>query len=541
MLSGSCLMRALSRSAPVRPRGTKVSGALLQGKPLPTRVTADERDLDDDLADTVDAAVTQHEDVRMHMSYGLVRPRTPLLERCKIGFVSLPEVVQQRLNAVVRTVPRARLVQEAAGLSDALRARTRFALAHGAALQSGPVQQAESAPVIVYDRVKAMAYAAVRLPGVFGCVSRVLAELAMRRPAFQPTRVLDYGCGPGTALLAIDHVWPGVMRAATAIEPSPGMEWIAQQLLGPELRARVTFNTYQGDEVPSKDAASYDLVVVSYVLSELTTPKVRRRLVRSLWQRLQPGGMLVIIEPGTPVGALCVREARHSLLGVGEHDVNKGGTPVDGRATTVAPCPHDGACPLDLASTWCHFGQRVRRTQLLRSAKSAQNNFEDEKFSYVILERMTLAAERAADVAAAAAAPVEPFARILGPPNKRSGHVVLRGCFADGSANSITVPRSAGAQQYTSARKSGWGDVLRGLGGIRRDPMPRLSLTPRREPSDADADADTTPTPPKTTAKPTTDKPRGEKPKAPPVPAFEDDDAVNAEFARRAFRKRSPE
>ena len=42
----------------------------------------------------------------------------------------------------------------------------------------------------------------------------------------------------------------------------------------------------------------YDICTLSYVLSELATPKVRRRLLRSLWSRLRVGSVLAIIEPG---------------------------------------------------------------------------------------------------------------------------------------------------------------------------------------------------------------------------------------------------
>jgi ribosomal protein RSM22 (predicted rRNA methylase) len=58
-----------------------------------------------------------------------------------------------------------------------------------------------------------------------------MTELRLRRPEFVPERVLDYGCGPGTALMAIDHVWPSKIAKAIAIEPSSGMEWIAQQIV----------------------------------------------------------------------------------------------------------------------------------------------------------------------------------------------------------------------------------------------------------------------------------------------------------------------
>ncbi len=52
----------------------------------------------------------------------------------------------------------------------------------------------------------------------------------------------------------------------------------------------------------------FDLVVASYVIGEARSPSERRRLVDSLWRRT--GGMLVLVEPGTPVGSANIREAR---------------------------------------------------------------------------------------------------------------------------------------------------------------------------------------------------------------------------------------
>jgi ribosomal protein RSM22 (predicted rRNA methylase) len=44
-------------------------------------------------------------------------------------------------------------------------------------------------------------------------------------------------------------------------------------------------------------------------------------------------------------------------------------------------CPHDGTCPMP-SSSWCHFSQRVQRTQLqMASKRDASVNWEDEKFS----------------------------------------------------------------------------------------------------------------------------------------------------------------
>lgn len=60
----------------------------------------------------------------------------------------------------------------------------------------------------------------------------------------------------------------------------------------------------------------HDLVVASYVLSELPDDKERRATVRSLWESTAPGGIVVFVEPGTPVGFRIIRDARAQLLGL---------------------------------------------------------------------------------------------------------------------------------------------------------------------------------------------------------------------------------
>ncbi len=70
-----------------------------------------------------------------------------------------------------------------------------------------------------------------------------------------------------------------------------------------------------------------DLVVASYVLGELPDPA---GTAEHLWR--QSTDTLALIEPGTPAGYRRILAARAAVIGAGGH--------------TVAPCPHDLACPL---------------------------------------------------------------------------------------------------------------------------------------------------------------------------------------------------
>ena len=40
------------------------------------------------------------------------------------------------------------------------------------------------------------------------------------------------------------------------------------------------------------------------------------------------------------------------------------------QAHVVAPCPHDGTCPMDGTGSWCHFSQRFQRSDLGIGAKT---------------------------------------------------------------------------------------------------------------------------------------------------------------------------
>ncbi|MDG4862541.1 small ribosomal subunit Rsm22 family protein, partial [Streptomyces sp. T-3] len=137
---------------------------------------------------------------------------------------------------------------------------------------------------------------------------------------------------------------------------------------------------------------------------------------------------VVVIEPGTPDGYARVLAARDALLAAG--------------FSIAAPCPHDGACPIEPGSDWCHFSARVSRSSLHRQVKGGSLPYEDEKFSYV----------------AAARFPVSPVsARVTRRPQIRKGQVLLDLCTRDSGLTRTTVTKRHGAL-YKAARDVDWGD-----------------------------------------------------------------------------------
>ena len=259
----------------------------------------------------------------------------------------------------------------------------------------------------------------------------------------------------------------------------------------------------------------FDMVVSSYALGEIPEGVARvgrsgrvernqRQLdvtIRQLWDKVAPGGILVIAEPGTPRGSALVRRARALVLEVARRDAEqnarRNGVSPDLSAVeayVVAPCQHDGACPIkeehreDGFATWCHFPQRALRSKYAREMNQSARPYQDEKFSYVVLRkqpraearrRAARATRRARDARAdddsddaeephhesVVRESVEEWSRVIRSPKKRKGHVVVELCTARGEIERAVIAKSHGSDQgigregYKFARKLRWGDL----------------------------------------------------------------------------------
>jgi ribosomal protein RSM22 (predicted rRNA methylase) len=265
------------------------------------------------------------------------------------------------------------------------------------------------------------AYLATRLPATYAAVATALTEL--HRIAFAPVSQLDLGTGLGSAVWAAAEAFPSLHRV-TAVDAVAGMLATAGEAAaaGPDAVRSAAFRS--ADLARFAPDGRYDLVTAAYALNELP-----REAALALLDRVWPAtaGALVLVEPGTPASYARLMELRAHLIAHG--------------ATILAPCPHDGPCPLQ--ADWCHFAVRLARSSAHRAAKGARRGFEDEKFSYVV-------AARAVDDDRARP-------RILRHPLVRPGHVRFRLCTA-GGIEEATVARSDPG--YRGARKRSWGDRL---------------------------------------------------------------------------------
>jgi ribosomal protein RSM22 (predicted rRNA methylase) len=275
----------------------------------------------------------------------------------------------------------------------------------------------------ISSEADALAYALARMPATYAAVTASLNALGEVRPDIAPASLLDVGAGPGTASWAAAATFAS-LRSFALLDANSALRALALELC--RNNPRLNEMTYRRGEARAAlaEAAPADLVVASYMIGEVGDAE-RSALAEQLWAKARD--TLVIVEPGTPAGYRRVVALRAQLIGSGAH--------------VAAPCPHDGACPLQ-APDWCHFTQRLPRLRAHMQVKAAELPFEDEKFSYVALTRTPVARR---------------LARVLAQPVVSKVEVTAKLCTADG-LQIAKLPRRD-KTGYARARRWRWGDA----------------------------------------------------------------------------------
>ncbi|MDA9444831.1 SAM-dependent methyltransferase [Bradyrhizobium sp. CCBAU 51745] len=276
----------------------------------------------------------------------------------------------------------------------------------------------------IKSEADALAYALARMPATYAAVAASLSALAEIAPDFAPETLLDVGAGPGTASWAAAEAFPS-LQDFTLLDANATLSRLALELARDSTRL-ADCRYLPGDAATNlAEVAQADLVVASYIIGEISEAD-QRKLAETMWAKARHA--LVVIEPGTPAGYDRILALRAQLIAQG--------------AFVAAPCPHEKPCPL-IAPDWCHFNQRLPRSQAHRQIKGAEVPFEDERFIYVALTR-TPPAIRAA--------------RVLAPPEVGKVEVTAKLCTGDG-VDLAKVPRRDKAA-YASARRWRWGEAV---------------------------------------------------------------------------------
>ena len=277
---------------------------------------------------------------------------------------------------------------------------------------------------------EAAVYSLMRMPATFSAVSFAL-EKVCEMSDFVPRSLLDAGAGTGGATFAANEFF--ALDSITCLEREPAMENIGKKLFsfGEDkairearyIRADLVEEATKANDNSKKYVS--DLVISSYVLNEMSMED-RMKVVKWLWDNTEK--MLVIIEPGTPVGFANIRRIRDFLMEQG--------------AYVCAPCPHMENCPVT-GDDWCHFTVRVQRGKIHKMLKNADVPYEDEKFSYIACSREPLKMDKCG--------------RIMRHPITLKGRVELSICTSDGIYTKTVTKKDNEA--YKCAKKVDCGDI----------------------------------------------------------------------------------
>jgi len=269
---------------------------------------------------------------------------------------------------------------------------------------------------ILYGPNEVMAAFKFRLFPNYTIVKRVLQEVQslMGPDSFQPKKVIDFGIGCGSASAAATDVWPGSIQWIHGIDPSHTMREGAETFLTEYHRRskeqssdggdddddekipaiatttsspRLTFSAHLSAEASTSN--SFDLALFVYTATELPQNSSTLAAAALLWEKLSPGGLFVMIEPGTPDGFSSVRTVRNMLLDCSNVPVRDDVDEADDddeqeeeseepsprhpdECYIIAPCTHSGACPMDRFKR-----HSPRQTQI--DVTNAQARKEDEE------------------------------------------------------------------------------------------------------------------------------------------------------------------
>ena len=242
--------------------------------------------------------------------------------RNHLGASIVPYTLQSALNRLLKGYPRRQLRQDVSSLAESYAKMTKVSaksLLDSNFEKSSAWSEADrqalvdfSSPSVEYGAKETFAYIASQLPFMLAPLQNVFAEISRRIPGFAPKSMLDFGSGPGTAIIAAQEHWSSTLNDIMAVDVSQSMLEVASEIIKEhsELSDRgVEFRRYMA---MSPDRPKYNLVVSSMVLSELSDDHLRQQSVDHLWQ--QTDDILVLIDRGNAEGFRILKNARERLI-----------------------------------------------------------------------------------------------------------------------------------------------------------------------------------------------------------------------------------
>ena len=274
---------------------------------------------------------------------------------------------------------------------------------------------------LVTEEIEALSYSAVRMPATYSAIYTALKKsLEIYNPEIES--VLDVGAGTGAGSWAVNSLLD--VKQIVCLEREDAMRNLGESFMKKSENLVMKSAKWEKFDLLNSDISyEADLVICSYVLNELSESD-RMLALDKLWKATKK--ILLIIEPGTPVGFNEIKVIRKSLMECG--------------GSIIAPCPNIENCPIE-ENDWCHATCRVSRTKIHKLLKNGDVPYEDEKFSYIAVSKDKFEKED--------------FARVLRHPKIESGKITVQICSRNGISEKIVTKKDK--DLFKIARKASCG------------------------------------------------------------------------------------
>ena len=210
----------------------------------------------------------------------------------------------------------------------------------------------------------AVCYAFYRMPSTTAVIKKCLSYIPENDT---PYSILDLGSGTGASVFAASSQENINISKMTCVENSSYMIEVFNKLTEEDFPFPVEVIKENILSISKNYIA--DIVLASFAINELNK-KDRLAFLDKMWQ--MSNKYILIIEPGTPA-------AHKEMMGYKKHFIEKGGV-------VVAPCKCNN-CPIENTSDWCHFQVRLNRSSIESKIKQSSRNFEDEKFTFLLISK----------------------------------------------------------------------------------------------------------------------------------------------------------